>query len=73
MKHYLTNILKSDTSSCDLNGKVDHWLDSFENFYNKYIIMPLESLNYSFTEESFTSLFDNHQVSLIEKIKQDVI
>ena len=52
MKHYLTNILKSYTSSYDVNEKVDHWLYSFENTHKKYIIMPLESLNYLFLEES---------------------
>ena len=45
-------ILKSDTSSGGMNEKVDHWLDSFENVHKKYIIMPPESLNYSFLEES---------------------
>ena len=48
MKHYLTNILKRDTSSGDMDEKVDHWLDPFEKFHNKYIITPVESLNYSF-------------------------
>ena len=52
MKQYSTHILKSDTSSRDMNKKVDHWLDSFENFHKKYIIMPSESLNSSFIEES---------------------
>ena len=31
---------------------VDHWLDSFEKFHKKYIIMPSISLNYLFLEES---------------------
>ena len=35
-----------------MNEKLDHWLDSFENFHKKYINMPLESLNSSFLEES---------------------
>ena len=39
MKQYLTHILKSDTSSGDMNEKGDHWLDSFEKFHKKYIIM----------------------------------
>ena len=52
MKQYLTHILKSDTSSGDNNEKVDHWLYSFEKFHNKCIIMPSESLNSSFLEES---------------------
>ena len=51
MKHYFTNILKSDTSSGDMNEKVDHWLYSFEKFHKKYIILPLESLNSSFLED----------------------
>ena len=52
MKYYLTNILKSDTSSGYMNEKVDQWLDSLEKFHNNYIIMPLESLDYSFLKES---------------------
>ena len=52
MKHYLTHILKSNTSSDDMNEKVDHWLDLFEKSHQKYIIMPSQSLNYSFLEES---------------------
>ena len=40
MKHYLTNILKIDTSSDDMNEKVEHWFDSFEKYNKKYIIMP---------------------------------
>ena len=51
MKNYLTKILKSDTSSGDMNEKVDHWLDSFEKIHKKYIIMPLESLNYYFLDK----------------------
>ena len=35
-----------------MNEKIDHWLDSFEKFRMSYIIMPRESFNYSFTEES---------------------
>ena len=73
MKHYLTHILKSDTSSGDINEKVDHWLDSCGNFHKKYIIMPSRSLNSLFLEKSFFSLFYHPQVSLIEKMKQDVI
>ena len=38
-------ILKSNTSSWDMNEKLDHWLDSFEKFHKKYIIMPSELLN----------------------------
>ena len=41
MKYYLTQILKSDTLSGDMNEKVDHWLDSFEKFHKKYIILYL--------------------------------
>ena len=52
MKHYLTHILKSDTSSGDMNEKEDHWLDSFEKFHKKYIIMPSQSLNSLFLEDS---------------------
>ena len=51
MRNYLTNIIKSETSSGDRNEKVDHWLDSFEKFHKKYIIMPSKSFNYSFPEE----------------------
>ena len=52
-KQHLTHILNIDTSSNDMNEKVDRCLDSFENFHKKYIIIPSESLNYSFLEESF--------------------
>ena len=51
-KQYLTNILKSDSSSDYMKERLDHWLDYFEDFHKKYIIMPTESLNYSFPEES---------------------
>ena len=51
MKQYSTNILKSNTSSSNIIEKVYHWLDSFEKFHKKYIIMPSESLNYSLLEE----------------------
>ena len=44
--------LKIDTSIGDMNEKVDHWLDSFEKFHNKYILMPSQSLNSLFLEES---------------------
>ena len=53
MKHYLTNIFKSNTSSDDIKEKVDHWLDSFEKFHKKDIIMTSESLNYFFPGESW--------------------
>ena len=51
-KDYWTRVLKNDTSSDDMNEKVDHWLDPFENFHKKYIIMPSLSLNYLLIEES---------------------
>ena len=28
-----------------MKEKIDHWLDSFEKFNKKYIIMPTESYN----------------------------
>ena len=37
-----------------MNENVDHWLDSFEKSHKKYIIMPSQSLNSSFLEESFS-------------------
>ena len=52
MKDYLTHIIKSDTSSGDMNENVYHWLDSFEKFHNRYIIMPSLSLNSFFLEDS---------------------
>ena len=52
MKQYLTHTLKRVTSSADTNEKVDHWLDYFEKFYKKNIIMPSQSLDSSFLEES---------------------
>ena len=48
---FLTNTWKDDTSSGDMNEKVDHWLDSFEKSHTSYIIMPFESLNSSFPED----------------------
>ena len=51
MKQYLTHILKSETSSGDMNEKVDHGLDSFENFHKNNIITPSESLNSSLLED----------------------
>ena len=48
MKDYLTHVLKNDTSSGDMDEKLDHWFDSFEKFHNKYIIMLSISLNYLF-------------------------
>ena len=73
MKKYSTHKLKIDTSSGDMNENVDHWLDSTEKFHKKYVIMPLESLNCSFLKRFCLSLFDHQQISLIMKIKQDVI
>ena len=52
MKDYWTHALKNDTSSGDMDEKVDHWLDSSEKFHKKYIIMPSLSLNALFLEES---------------------
>ena len=52
MKHYLTNILKIDTSSDDMNEKVEHLFDSFEKYNKKYIIMPSAWFNSYFTEYS---------------------
>ena len=40
MRDYLTHVFKNDTSSGDMDEKVDHWLGSFEKFHKKYIIMP---------------------------------
>ena len=42
MRQYLSNILKCDTLSDDMKVKIDHWLDYFQNYYEKYIIMPTE-------------------------------
>ena len=53
MKYYLTHILKNNTSSGDVDEKVYNWLDSFEKFHKKYIIIPSISLNSLFLEESF--------------------
>ena len=65
--------IKNDTSSGDMDEKVDPWFDSFENVHKKYIIILSLSLNYLLIEESFLSQFNHPQVSLIEKIKQDII
>ena len=73
MKDYFTHVLKNVTASDDMDKKVDHWLDSFEKFHKKYIFMPSISLNSLFLEDFFLSQFDHPQVSLTEKMKQDVI
>ena len=52
MKDYLTHVFQNKTSSGDMDEKVYHWLDSFENFHKKYIIMPSILLNCLFLEES---------------------
>ena len=52
MKKYFANILKRDTSSNNMKENIDNWLDSFEKFNNKYIIMYTESYNISFIERS---------------------
>ena len=52
MRDYLTHVLKNNTSSVDIDERADHWLDSFEIFHKKYIIMPSTLLNYLFLEES---------------------
>ena len=46
----MNHILTVDTSSGDMNEKVDHWLDSFQEFHKKYIIMPSQLLSSSFLE-----------------------
>ena len=41
-----------------MNEKIYHWLDSFEMFHKKYIIMPLESLNsYSLEDSLFITVW----------------
>ena len=52
MRKYMSNILKRDAPSGDMKENIDHWLDSFENFHQKYIIMKTEPYNYSVPEES---------------------
>ena len=52
VKYYWTRVLKNDTSSGDMDEKLDNWLDSFEKFYKKYIIMPSLFLNSLLIEES---------------------
>ena len=45
IRQYLSNILKCDTQSDDMKRKIDHWLDSFENFQQQYFIISTESKN----------------------------
>ena len=52
IKDYWTHVLKNDTSIGDIDEMVDHYLDSFEKFHKKYIIMPSLSLNLLLIEES---------------------
>ena len=56
MKDYFTHVLKNDTSSGDMDEKVYHWLDSFEKFHKKYIIMPSISLNFFLEESLFVTV-----------------
>ena len=51
-RQYLTNILKCDTSSGDMKENINHWLDLFEKFHKKYVIIPKELYTTPFTEES---------------------
>ena len=73
MKDYWTHVFKNDTSSGDMDEKVDHWFDSFENFHKKYIIMPSLSLNICLLKKVCSSQFDHPPVLLIETMKQDFI
>ena len=52
IQDYLNHVLQNDTSIVDMNEKVDNWLDSFEKFHKKSIIMPSILLNSFFLEES---------------------
>ena len=52
MKDYWTHVLKNDTSSGDMDEKVDHWFYSFETFHKNSIIMPSLSLNSLLIEKS---------------------
>ena len=57
IKDHWTHVLKNDTSSGDMDEKVDHWLDSFEKFHKNHIIMPSLSLNSLLIEESLFVTF----------------
>ena len=52
MKYYLTHVLNNYTSCGDMNEKIDDWLDYYEKFHKKYIIMPSLLLYSLFLEES---------------------
>ena len=52
MKHDLTNVFKKETLQVVIWKKMEHWVESLENFHKKYIILTLEWLNSSFPEES---------------------
>ena len=67
MKHYLTHILKSNISSGDMNEKLDRWLDNFEKFHKKYIIMPSQMINYSFIEDILFVTVRSPQGFIIQK------
>ena len=73
MKHDLTNILKSNTSSDDMNERLNHWLDSFECCTRSILLFLHNNSIISFMKRVGTSLLDHHQVSLIYKMRQDVI
>ena len=48
----MSNILKWYTQSDVIKWIIDHLLDYFEKFHQKYITMPIESYNASVTEDS---------------------
>ena len=73
VKYYWTRVLKNDTTSDDMDEMVHNWLVSFEKFHEQYIIMPSLLINQLLIEEIFLSQFDHPPVSLIKKMKQDVI
>ena len=60
MTQFLSNIIIWYTQSDAMKENLDYWLDKFEKFHQKYIIIPTESSNYSFPEESRYIVFTKH-------------
>ena len=56
----MSNQLKFYTSSEYMKENIDHWLYFFEKFQKQYIIIPAESYNYLFPEESIYIAVRSH-------------
>ena len=71
--HISTNILKWDIKSDDKRGEIYHWLDSFEMFHQKVLLFQHNHPILMFLKRVDISQLGHLHVSLIKKMKQDVI